>query len=146
MNSLGRLALVVVALAMVGAACSSGGDSAGASDTIDVTLDNFEFVGSSWEIPAGEEITITMTNEATIDHEWVILKPGVTIDSEAELPETEEELLADFVYWEEEVAGGDTQTFTFTAPAAGEYQIICAIPGHFDSGMKGSLTVSASDG
>jgi uncharacterized cupredoxin-like copper-binding protein len=30
---------------------------------------------------------------------------------------------------------------TFTAPAAGTYQVICAIETHFDAGMEGSLTV-----
>ena len=35
-----------------------------------------------------------MDNVSEIAHEWVILKPGVTIDSEADLPATEEELLA----------------------------------------------------
>jgi uncharacterized cupredoxin-like copper-binding protein len=29
---------------------------------------------------------------------------------------------------------------TFTAPAAGTYQVICAIETHFDAGMEGSLT------
>jgi uncharacterized cupredoxin-like copper-binding protein len=65
----------------------------------------------------------------------------VTIESEADLPETEEELLADFVYWEDEVEPGDSKTLTFTAPAAGTYQIICAIADHFDAGMNGTLTV-----
>ena len=138
-----RLVMVIAALAIVSAACSSteSSSSDGAADSIDVILDSFKFDGASWEIPAGEQITIKMSNVATIDHEWVILKPGVTISNEADLPDTEEELLADFVYWEEEVAGGDTQTFTFTAPPAGEYQVICAIPGHFVAGMKGALTV-----
>jgi uncharacterized cupredoxin-like copper-binding protein len=84
-----------------------------------------------------------MTNDAEIAHEWVILQPGVTISSEDDLPETEEELVANFIYWEEEVESGDTATFTFTAPAAGEYQVVCAIPGHFNAGMEGTLTVSA---
>ena len=94
-------------------------------------MSEFMFDPESWEIPAGEEITITLTNSGTIDHEWVLLNPGVTIASEAELPETEEELLSEFVFWEEEVSPGDTATFTFTAPAEGTYQIICAIEGHF---------------
>jgi len=146
MQTQARLVLVVVALMLVGAACSSSssGPSGEVSDSIDVTLDSFRFDESSWDVPAGEEITITMVNVATIDHEWVILKSGVTIGNEIDLPETEEELLANFVYWEEEVAGGDTQAFTFTAPPAGEYQVICAIPGHFEAGMEGSLTVAAS--
>ena len=144
MKSRGRLVSLVVVLMLAGAACSSSGSSGGASDSIDVTLDSFSFDGTSWEVHADEEISITMENVATIDHEWVILKPGVTIGSEADLPEAEEELLANFVYWEEEVAGGDTKTFTFTAPPVGEYQVICAIPGHFEAGMEGTLSVAAS--
>jgi uncharacterized cupredoxin-like copper-binding protein len=137
MKSRKYLALLMVVLAVALAACSGGG----ASTEIEADLKEFAFDPQSWEIPAGEQITITLTNSGTIAHEWVLLKPGVTIASEADLPETEEELLSDFVYWEEEVEPGDTATFTFTAPAEGTYQIICAIEGHFGGGMEGSLTV-----
>jgi len=130
------LALLVVVLAVVGVACSGG-----ASTSIKVDLKEFMFDPQSWEVPAGEEITIELTNSGTIGHEWVLLQPGVKISSEADLPDTEEELLANFVYWEEEVEPGDTATFTFTAPAEGTYQIICAIEGHFNGGMEGELTV-----
>ncbi len=90
---------------------------------------------------AGKEISIELTNNGTVGHEWVILRPGVTIKNESDLPDTEEKLLADFVYWEEEVEPGDTKDFTFTAPAAGTYQVICAIETHFNNGMTGTLTV-----
>jgi uncharacterized cupredoxin-like copper-binding protein len=140
MKSFTRWALFVVALALLATACSSDD---GATTSLDVKLDSFEFDGSSWEVPAGQEITIELANEADIAHEWVILKPGVTITSEDDLPATEEELLAEFVYWEEEVEAGDTQTFTFTAPPAGVYQVVCAIEDHYDAGMEGELTVSA---
>ena len=141
MKSRKYLALLMVVLALALAACSGGG----ASTSIEADLKEFAFDPESWEIPAGEQITIELTNSGTIAHEWVLLKPGVTISSEADLPETEEELLADFVYWEEEVEPGDTASFTFTAPAEGTYQIICAIEGHFNGGMEGDLTVVAAD-
>lgn len=95
---------------------------------ISAELKEFQFTPSNWTVPAGEEITIDLTNAGSVDHEWVILKNGVNISSEADLPETEEELLADFVYWEEEVAAGDSATFTFTAPEAGTYQIRSSAP------------------
>jgi uncharacterized cupredoxin-like copper-binding protein len=69
------------------------------------------------------------------------MRPGVNIDSEADLPDTEEELLAEFVYVEDEVEAGANKTLTFTAPDVGTYQVICAIETHFDAGMEGSLTV-----
>lgn len=135
-----RIGLVaVLALPILLAAC---GDS-GADTSISAELKEFQFTPDGWTVPEGEEITIELTNAGSVEHEWVILQDGVNISSEADLPETEEELLADFVYWEDEVEVGDTKTLTFTAPAAGTYQVICAIPDHFDAGMEGELTVEA---
>jgi uncharacterized cupredoxin-like copper-binding protein len=127
----------LAALSMVIGAC--GGDAA--STNLEVTTTDFQFSPNSWTVTAGEEISIDITNEGSVLHEWVLMQPGVTIESEADLPETEEELLADFVNVEDEVEAGATKTLTFTAPAAGTYQVICAIETHFDAGMEGELTV-----
>jgi len=129
--------IATAVLTMVLAAC--GGDET--STSLEVTTSDFQFSPSEWTIPAGEEISIDITNEGSVLHEWVLMQPGVTIESEADLPETEEELLADFVYVEDEVDPGASKTLTFTAPAAGTYQVICAIETHFDAGMEGSVTV-----
>jgi uncharacterized cupredoxin-like copper-binding protein len=117
-----------------------GGDEPSAS--IEATVQEFEFTPNEWTVPAGEEISIDITNGGSVLHEWVLLQPGVTIDDESDLPDTEEELLADFVYVEEEVDVGETKTLTFEAPAPGSYQVICAIETHFDAGMEGTLTVA----
>ena len=127
----------LAALSIVIAAC--GGDEA--STDLEVTTTDFQFAPNAWTVPAGEEISIVITNDGSVLHEWVLMQPGVTIESEADLPETEEELLADFVYVEDEVDAGATKTLDFTAPPAGTYQIICAIETHFDAGMEGTLTV-----
>ncbi len=120
-------------------ACSSG-----PSTEISASMEDFEFSPVEWTVPEGEEITVELTNNGSVEHEWVILQSGVNISSESDLPETEEELLADFVYWEDEVEPGETKTATFTAPPAGEYQIICAIEGHFEAGMEGTLVSESS--
>ena len=39
---------------------------------------------------AGQEITIEITNDGSVLHEWVLMQPGVTIEAESELPDTEE--------------------------------------------------------
>jgi azurin len=36
---------------------------------------------------------------------------------------------------------GETVEVTFKAPAAGTYTFLCSFPGHFQAGMKGTLTV-----
>lgn len=133
----GTIALAGV-IVLVLSACGSGGPDT----SIDATMREFEFSPADWEVAAGETITIELTNDGSVEHEWVILQSGVTIASEAELPETEEELLANFVYWEDEVEPGESKTLTFEAPAAGTYQVICAIEGHFDAGMEGELVSS----
>ena len=126
----------LAAIAITAAACDGG-----ASTSLQATTSDFQFSPDSWTVPAGEEITIDISNEGSVLHEWVLMRPGVEIESEADLPETEEELLADFVNVETEVEAGDSTSLTFTAPPSGTYQVICAIEGHFDAGMEGTLTV-----
>lgn len=133
-----RTALLMLSVVALITACSDA--AAEPSTELTVTVREFEFTPNTWTVPAGEQISIAITNDGTVTHEWVLLQDGVTIASEAELPETEEELLADFVNVEEEVEAGATATLTFEAPPAGTYQIICAIEGHFDGGMEGTLT------
>jgi uncharacterized cupredoxin-like copper-binding protein len=128
---------LVAALSLVLMACSDSDDAG--STSIDATMTDFVFSPDVWSVAAGEEITIDLTNDGSVEHEWVILQDGVQIASEADLPETEEELLSDFVFWEDEVEPGDSKTLTFTAPTAGTYQVICAIETHFDAGMEGEL-------
>jgi uncharacterized cupredoxin-like copper-binding protein len=131
----------LVLLALPSVAC--GGDD-DVSTEIDVTMENFAFSPSEWTVAAGEEVTIELENHGSVVHEFVILQPGVEISSEAELPAKEEELLADFVYWESEwIKPGQSKTKTFTAPEAGVYQVICAIATHFSAGMTGNLTAEA---
>ena len=125
-------------LTLVIGACADGD---AASTNLEVTTSDFQFSPNSWTVPAGEEISIDITNDGSVLHEWVLLRAGVNIDSEADLPDTEEELLAEFVYVEDEVEAGANKTLTFTAPDVGTYQVICAIETHFDAGMEGSLTV-----
>ncbi len=132
----GFVTLAIVALAL--AACGGAGNDA--STELTTTVQEFQFSPSTWTVPAGEQVTITITNAGTVTHEWVLLQEGVTITSEEDLPDTEEELLADFVNVEEEVEPGETKSLTFGAPPAGTYQIICAIEGHFGAGMEGTLT------
>ena len=130
----------LVPLASLSVAC--GGDD-DASAEIDATMEEFSFTPTEWTVTAGDEVTIELENNGSVLHEFVILQQGVEISSEAELPATEEELLADFVYWETEVEAGQSKTETFTAPEAGIYQVICAIVTHFSAGMTGTLTAEA---
>ena len=121
------------------AATTTGGGGA-ASTELTTSVKEYVFTPNTWTVPAGEQVTITVTNEGSLKHEWVLLQDGVTITSEEDLPDSEEELEENFVNVEKEVEPGETTTLTFEAPPAGSYQVICAIPGHFNAGLKGTLT------
>lgn len=139
-----RFAILILLLAILATAC--GGDEAPeASTDLNVKMSDFAFDPDKVAVPPGAEITITLDNIGSVEHEWVILKDGVQIEDEADLPDDEETLLADFVYWEAEVEAGESGTFTFTAPERGFFQVICAIPGHFAAGMEGRLQVVRPD-
>ncbi|MEX2532504.1 MAG: cupredoxin domain-containing protein [Nitriliruptoraceae bacterium] len=133
------VASALAPLLLLGSGCQSD-DVGSSSAQLEATLSEFAFTPDTWTAPANEDVTVSLTNIGAVTHEYVILQHGVTISSEADLPDTEEELLADFVLTEEEVEPGETGELDFNVPA-GTYQIICAIRTHFDAGMEGTLTV-----
>jgi plastocyanin len=133
-----RLTMLAAGLVVL-AACNGNGngapDGADAGDTaLSVTATEFAFDPDRSTVPAGEEITLDLVNEGTIEHEWVIIEQGTQIASTAEFEE-------DMVVWEIEADAGETEMGSFTAPEAGTYQVVCAIDGHLDAGMEGTLEV-----
>jgi uncharacterized cupredoxin-like copper-binding protein len=126
--------IVLVVLALALSAC--GGNKP--STDLKTEFTDFAFMPNAWVIPAGQEITLTVTNAGAVIHEFVIMKLGTTVGDDFG---DEDE---DNIYWEVEAEAGQTLTVTFTAPAEpGEYQIVCGTEGHFVAGMVGSLTVVA---
>lgn len=130
------MTVALVTLALMAAAC---GDDDATSTTaatgtqIAATATNFAFSPDLWTVATGDEVTLTLTNAGDESHEWVIMRAPIT---------TEAEFTEDGVLTEVEAAAGAVATLTFTAPAAGTYQVICALEGHFDSGMVGELVVT----
>jgi uncharacterized cupredoxin-like copper-binding protein len=137
MSKMSRLLAVALAAVLMTAACG-GSDSSDGEDgnTLAVQADSFEFSPSSWTVPGNTDISVTLTNVSDVDeHEWAVLVEGVTISSEAEFNE-------DIVLTEiEAVPPGESDTATLNF-APGTYQVICALEGHLDSGMTGTLTVT----
>jgi uncharacterized cupredoxin-like copper-binding protein len=126
------IAIAVVAMLFF-AAC--GDDDGEASTELDVVADSFTFNTDGWTVEGNTDITVNFSNDSDVDeHEWAVLNEGVTITSEDEF--AEELVLTEI----EAIAPGDSTTETFNF-APGTYQVICALEGHFDSGMTATLTV-----
>ncbi len=104
--------------------------------SLNVKMTDFSYSPMQLSVAAGKEISLNITNDGKIKHEFVIMKSGQTVGDDFG-PEDEEN-----IYWEVEVEPGQSKQVSFTAPAApGDYQVVCGTPGHFKAGMKMSLTV-----
>ena len=135
-STLFRQWLVFVALAVALSACSdsvpTSTEAPAPSADVVVSATEWRFVPSRMTAEAGSTIVVELRNEGTIIHDWTVLREPVVTESD---------------YREGiRVAGvtaepGALERVMFEIPAVGEYQIICTIPGHFSSGMSGTLLV-----
>jgi plastocyanin len=127
-------AAMIIALLVLAACSSAGGSSSGATN-LKVTTTEFAFNPANVTVPAGGSVTLTLNNTGTVEHTWVVLKQGVSVTTATGLDPAS-------IYFSSKVEPGQTATFNFTAPTtAGDYEIICDLPGHLEGGMKGTLTV-----
>jgi len=109
--------LAVLALGL--AACGNGDDNDAADDgSVTVVGTEFEFSPSQVTIPADTPTEVTLDNQGAVEHDWTIDELDVHIYAEA----------------------GETVTETVTA-AAGTYEVYCAVVGHREAGMEGTLVV-----
>jgi uncharacterized cupredoxin-like copper-binding protein len=124
---------IVSLLALLLAACGGGGPA-----PVALTFegsDMFQFSPSSATVTAGAEVTVTFNNAGVLEHNWLLIPNSVDPVQATEadsLPGANSGI----------VGAGGSQTFTFTAPAAGTYQFVCTVPGHAVGGMVGALTVN----
>ena len=142
--------------------------AATAPDTIEVTMKDFAYAPDTLTIPAGQEVTLQFTNTGAVEHYFVVgntitddndgfeqnLFRGVALEKnkqteggdEAAHEEEEDDHPNEF-----ELPPGGSGSITFTLPPekAGTYQIACfEVTGgqkHYEMGMEGALTVTASD-
>jgi uncharacterized cupredoxin-like copper-binding protein len=126
-----KLIVVGVIGLVIGLAACGGPSTA----ELAMSMTEFSFSPPSASVPAGAEVTLTVTNNGTIEHNWVLLDAGYQAAAPWDADDQSQ------VITETSVPAGGSQTVTFTAPAAGTYQIVCSIAGHLEAGMMASLTV-----
>ena len=131
----GLLVVASGAVLLLGACGDDEDGDEGASTSIEASASEFEFEPDSWTVPAGEAFTIEFANEGTTEHEWAVIVLGEDIGSEEDFEE--QKVLLEV----EALPAGESTDEQFTIDEPGTYQVICALEGHFDAGMEGSLTV-----
>jgi uncharacterized cupredoxin-like copper-binding protein len=127
------LAFLMLILALSLSACGKSGPST----KITFTMTDFAFNPNEFTVPAGEKITLNVTHDGTMEHNFIIMKHGT------DAGEMFDEADKVNVFWEVDLQPGESETILFTAPAQpGTYQVICGMPGHLQSGMIGKLIVT----
>ena len=113
-------ALIIAAFAVVSSG-SSDGDSGGSAAAGPVTVDMVEFAfnPATVTVPVGGSLNVT--NSGTMAHNLEVVGQGLTTP---------------------DVPAGESAILDVSSLAPGEYEIICTIAGHEQSGMTGTLIVS----
>jgi uncharacterized cupredoxin-like copper-binding protein len=141
-----------------------------APDTIEITMTDYGYSPSDVTVPAGQEVTLQLTNDGSVEHYFVVgdtiassqdgfqqnLFSGVSLTknkqteghAEEEEEEHEEEEGGHENVFELPPGGSGSMTFTLPASKAGTYAIACfettGGQKHYQMGMEGTLTVTAS--
>lgn len=137
------LAALGVALGIIAVviANDSGGTAApaatggGAATEASVSAAEFAFDPADIDLVAGTEATVTLTNDGAVEHNWTVLNAGEEISAESDFDESMALGAVD------NTAVGESNSVALTLEA-GDYQVICTVPGHFDAGMQGTVTAS----
>lgn len=124
-----------------GEALGRPGDPKAATRTIEVAMnDEMRFLPDRVAVKKGETVRFVVANKGATKHELVL----GTADELAK----HAELMRKFPNMEHDdpnavaVEPGKTGTLVWRFDNAGTFEFACLIPGHFEAGMKGSLTVS----
>ncbi|HSG80520.1 MAG TPA: plastocyanin/azurin family copper-binding protein [Acidimicrobiia bacterium] len=137
------LAAIAVAAALFIALTGPGeGEGSGVPETVATTaapvgltvgMTEFAFEPDTLAVQAGASVTLGLVNTGGIEHNFVIMSTPIAREGDYD---------AANAYFERTLAPGESATVTFTGPAAGTYQIVCSISGHFTAGMIAELTSS----
>lgn len=116
--------------------------------------DKMQFDVKTFEVKTGDSIRVVFKNvgkmpKIALGHNLVILKKGITAiafgqkslaagaNASNALPDS---VKSDVLAYTSLLGPNETETITFTAPEAGEYEYVCTFPGHFAM-MRGKMKV-----
>ena len=128
---------LVVALAALSAACSSGG---GEGTVIEVNAQDMRFVPEVIDVPVGQEVTLRLKNLDPNEHDLEVR--GLTPATTAGGGHGGEHETAGSQVVAVHTKANKTASVKFRADQPGTYEVVCTVPGHEQSGMAARLIVS----
>ena len=134
---------ILLLAAAVVAACS--GSPATGANQITLEASNLQYQPATIEVTAGQPVKLTMRNNDSVEHDFSIMEiPMAAMGATAE-PMAGHEMggMTADPQLHMVAAMGATNTMEFTPTKPGTHEFFCAVPGHKDAGMKGTLVVKA---
>ena len=162
LGMIARTALVVAALWL--AACAGGGDAtpdrpaatdtaatatpppsgtepaatAGA-DVVLVSIGEYTIEPAAASVAAGG-VTFRVANEGALEHEFAVVRSDLAVDALPQAGGAVDESQIEVVGRIEQWPGDESREVTLDLPA-GNYLLICNVPGHYQLGMSAAFTV-----
>jgi uncharacterized cupredoxin-like copper-binding protein len=152
-----RTLAVLAAAALLLGACTAGTPEENGPDRVEITMSEFAFDPDAVTVPTGREVTVALTNDGDVRHEFMAgrdpmpddggylqdLFAGVdpTVDPPDAIVMDAHDAHAGFMV---QVEPGESVEVTFSLPTdrAGDWEIGCFEPGHYEAGMHATLTVT----
>ncbi len=166
----GRVAAALAGAALLALGAGHSAFAEGKVHQVTLAMKEFKFEPSTIHLKAGEAVALTIKNEGTVEHEWsagknvvltqaqtgyrtdlwALLKPTIagaqyTLEKASVTPRNDlaEGETAKMLSTELDVQPGGSVTLHFTVPASakGTWGFGCFVPGHYESGMHGTLVI-----
>ena len=108
---------------------------------IDVSVAEWEFTPGLFAVEAGETVTFVATNEGQIDHEFEIVANLEDALAHHDHDTDHGGSDADGEVLKLALTPGESGELTVTFDEAGDWYIVCLLPGHYEAGMVAQIDV-----
>ncbi len=142
-----RMIVVFIVVAVLLAACSSDVPTSDSITEITLTARDIAYDVNRLEVVAGQPVRIIMRNEGALEHDFSIREmphTGEVMAEEGEGGMAGHDMGDMDMEPEIHIAPpmGESLSVEFTPSTPGEYEFFCAVAGHKEAGMVGTLIVT----
>jgi uncharacterized cupredoxin-like copper-binding protein len=127
------------------------GKAADVDRTIRVEVRDLSFVPDALEVKARETVRFVVVNNSEVDHDFTIGDSKAQSEHRAEMTEMMARMgdMGDMATMHAKHAdpnavfltGGETKEIVWRFGKAGQIEFGCNVPGHYEAGMKGTITI-----
>ena len=120
------------------------GKAADVDRTIRVTANDISFEPPAIEVKAGETVRFLVTNASDVEHEFTLGDAETQEEHRAEMTQMAD-MAAEHAHDRDPNAvflkGGETSEILWRFAKSGQVEFACNVPGHYESGMKGTIAI-----